>query len=88
MFADALHAKHDDDTSHSGGIVRISNVSVYASSTEQKVISRTSFEAVRMWLVIMPTIAFMKKRKSIWHKTRHITVRYFFIKEDINDEEV
>ena len=44
VFADASHAVHDDAKGHSGAIARLGNASVYASSTKQKVMLRSSFE--------------------------------------------
>ena len=44
-FADVLHAVHDDGKGHSKAIARKGSASLYVSSMEQKVISRSSFEA-------------------------------------------
>ena len=116
VFADASHAVHDDAKGHSGAITRIGNASVHASSTKQKVMSRSSFEAelnslheaipqvmgtrrfmvaqgyfvgaVKVWQDNMSTIAFVKKGKSTSHRTKHIAVRYFFIKEKIDEGEI
>ena len=45
VYADASHAVHADAKGHSGSIKRIGRATVYASSTTQKVISRSSFES-------------------------------------------
>ena len=44
MFANASYAVHEDAKGLSGAIARIGNASVYASSTKQKAMSRSSFE--------------------------------------------
>ena len=36
----------------------------------------------------MSTIAFVKKEKSTSHRTKHIDVWYFFIKEKIDEGEI
>ena len=45
VLAGALHAVHDVTKSHSEALVRIGNARVHASSTKQKMISRSFFEA-------------------------------------------
>ena len=47
-----------------------------------------SVGAVRVWQDNMSTIAFVKKGKSTSHRTKHIAVRYFFIKEKIEEGEI
>jgi len=116
VYADASHAVHDDAKGHSGAVARVGKATVYASSTKQKVMSRSSFEAelnslhevipqvmgtrrfmvaqgysvgaVKVWQDNMSTIAFVKKGKSTSHRTKHIAVRYFFIKEKIEEGEI
>ena len=41
--------------------------------------------AIKVWPDNMSIIAFVKKRKSTSHRTKHIAVRYFFIKEKTNE---
>ena len=44
--------------------------------------------AVKVCQDNMPTIVFVKKGKSTSHRTKHIAVRYFFIKEKIDEGEI
>jgi hypothetical protein len=44
--------------------------------------------AIKVWQDNMSTIAFVKKGKSTSHRTKHIAVRYFFIKEKIDEGEI
>ena len=44
--------------------------------------------AIKVWQDNMSTIAFVKKGKSTSHRTKHIAVRYFFVKEKINEGEI
>ena len=45
MFVDASHAVHKDPKGHNGAVARIGIAGVYASSTKQKVISKSFLEA-------------------------------------------
>ena len=44
--------------------------------------------AIKVWQDNMPTIAFVKIGKSTSHRTKHIAVRYFFMKEKIDEGEI
>ena len=46
------------------------------------------FGAIKVWQDNMSTIAFVKKRKSTSHRTKHIAVRYFFIKEKVDEGDI
>ena len=45
VIEDASQAVHDGAKGHGEAIARISNASVYVSSTKQKAMSKSSFEA-------------------------------------------
>ena len=44
--------------------------------------------AVKIWQDNMSTIAFVKKGGTTSHRTKHIAVRYYFIKEKIDEGEI
>ena len=45
-------------------------------------------DTVKEWQGNMSTIAFVKKKKPTSHDTKHIAVRYFFIKEKIGEGKI
>ena len=65
----SLCALNDDSKGHSGALARIENASVYASSSKQKVMSRSSFEVERIRLhevvsQVIGTMRFMMEQGS------------------------
>ena len=49
---------------------------------------RYNVGATKLWQDNMSVIAFVKKLKTTSRRTKHIAVRYFFIKEKINQGEI
>lgn len=113
---DAAYACHEDMQSHTGMTITLGKGPIFAKSTKQKLVSRSSTEAeqialsdgagLAIWInkllqdqgYRMPPAIVYQDNKSTIHlanngrstseKTRHIDVRYFWIKDRIDKGEV
>lgn len=113
---DAAYACHEDMQSHTGMTITLGKGPIFAKSTKQKLVSRSSTEAeqialsdgagLAIWInkllqdqgYRMPAAIVYQDNKSTIHlanngrstseKTRHIDVRYFWIKDRIDKGEV
>ena len=115
-YVDASYAVHDNFKSQTGGIISLARGPVYASSSKQKLVSKSSTEAeligvsdvlshvlwardflieqghevgsAKLYQDNTSTILLANKGLSSSGRTRHIGVRYFFIKDRIDAGEV
>jgi hypothetical protein len=115
-WADASYAVHPDAKGHNGTVVRVGKSLVYAQSSKQKVVSRSSTESelialheaipqvlwIRRFMIAqgykvgdttvyqdnLSTMALAAKGKSTSVKTKHIAVRYFFVKSMVDAGEI
>ena len=115
-YADASYAIHEDKKSHSGSLITLGIGIVFADSTKQKLVAKSSTEAEFITLsdsaspVIwsrnyfieqdypqLPAIIYQDNTSSIYlalkgqsdsKKTKHIAVRYFFIKNYVERNEL
>ena len=114
-WIDASFAPHEDAKSHTGLIIALGNGPVFASSTKQKLVSKSSTEleligisdslsqviwsrefmisqgyemsATKVHQDNQSTIM-IKNGKGSSKKTRHVNIRYFWIKERVETGEV
>ena len=115
-YIDASYGVHVDAKSHTGAAITLGKGVVYAKSTKQKVVSKSSTEAeliglsdsasqvlwTREFLIgqgysvdaatvyqdNMSTMALAKNGRSNSERTRHVNIRYFFIKDRVDQGEV
>jgi hypothetical protein len=116
-YVDASYGVHSNDgKGHSGILTSIGSGPVFAKSSKQKLVARSSTEAELialsdatcqvLWMrnfladqgltvgpaIIkqdnMSTIAMAKKGKSTSKRTKHIAIRYFFVKDRIESNEI
>ena len=113
---DASYAVHSDLKSHSGICLSFGSGTLYAESTKQKILTKSSTEAELvalndglaqvLWLiqflkeqgiVVKPAIIFQDNKSTIQlanngptssKRTKHINIRYYFVKEKIDNGEV
>jgi hypothetical protein len=116
VYVDASFAVHPKMLSHTGIVIAIGDGAVFAKSSKQKLVTKSSTEAelvgisdalgyaiwTRNWMIAQghkdqPAILFQDNQSTIVlaHKgqtsaerTRHINIRYFFIKDRIENGEV
>jgi histone deacetylase 1/2 len=116
LFADASYGVHADGKSHSASVLKVGNSTILASSTKQKLVTKSTTEAelvcasdmlsLGLWqrdfleeqghglvnLILhqdnTSTIKMLEIGKSRSNRTRHINVRYFFMKERIDNKEI
>jgi hypothetical protein len=116
VYVDASFAVHPKMLSHTGMMIAIGDGAVFAKSSKQKLVTKSSTEAelvglsdalgyaiwTRNWMIAQghkdhPTILYQDNQSTIVlaHKgqtsaerTRHINIRYFFIKDRIENGEV
>jgi hypothetical protein len=115
-YVDASYGVHYDAKSHTGSIISLGKGAIFAKSSKQKLVSKSSTEAeliglsdsftqaiwTRDFLVeqgyqVGPatiyqdnksTIALAEKGRSTSDRTRHIHIRYYFVKDRIDSKEV
>lgn len=115
-FIDASYGVHADGKSHTGTAITLGSGAVFAKSTKQKVVSKSSTEAELIGLsdsasqVIwtreflmgqgyqldaatifqdnMSTIAMVKRGHSSSERSRHINIRYFFVKDRVDQGDI
>jgi hypothetical protein len=115
-WVDASFAPHDDAKSHTGLIIALGSGPIFASSTKQKLVTKSSTEAELVGIsdslsqVIWSrefmmgqgyemkatkinqdnksTITMIKNGKGSSKKTRHVNIRYFWVKEKVDSGEV
>jgi hypothetical protein len=115
-FIDASYGVHADGKSHTGTAITLGKGAVYAKSSKQKVVSKSSTEAELIGLsdsasqVIwtrefiigqgyqldaatifqdnMSTMAMVKKGHSNSERSRHISIRYFFVKDRVDQGDI
>ena len=115
-YIDASYGVHVDGKSHTGTVITLGKGIVYAKSSKQKVVSKSSTEAELIGLsdsasqVIwtrdfligqgyqldaatiyqdnMSTMALVKKGQSNSERSRHINIRYFFVKDRVEQGDV
>ena len=115
-YIDASYAVHDNFKSQTGGIISLGRGPVFANSSKQKLVSKSSTEAeligvsdvlshvlwardflleqghqvgsAKLYQDNTSTILLANKGLSSSGKTRHVGVRYFFIKDRIGAGEV
>ena len=115
-FIDASYGVHADGKSHTGTAITLGSGVVFAKSTKQKVVSKSSTEAELIGLsdsasqVIwtreflmgqgyqldaatifqdnMSTIAMVKRGHSSSERSRHINIRYFFVKDRVDQGDI
>lgn len=115
-YVDASYAVHDNFKSQTGGIISLGRGPVFANSSKQKLVSKSSTEAeligvsdvlshvlwardflleqgheigsAKLYQDNTSTILLAQKGLSSSGKTRHVGVRYFFIKDRIDAGEV
>jgi len=116
VYADASYGVHADAKSHSGVVITLGAGAIYAKSSKQKLVTKSSAEAelvclsdclpqvihVRNFLLAQgysvgparvyqdntSTITLAEKGRSTSDKTRHVNIRYFFVKDRIATGEV
>jgi hypothetical protein len=115
-YVDASYGVHYDAKSHTGAAISLGKGAIFAKSTKQKLVSKSSTEAeliglsdsftqaiwTRDFLIeqgyqVGPatiyqdnksTIALAEKGRSTSDRTRHIHIRYYFVKDRIDSKEV
>ena len=115
-WIDSSFAPHGDAKSHTGLVIALDNGPIFASSTKQKLVSKSSTEAELIALsdslsqVIWSrefligqgypigqtkvnqdnksTISMIKNGKGSSKRTRHVNIRYFWVKERVDKGEV
>ena len=115
-YVDASYAVHENFKSQTGGIISLTRGPVFATSSKQKLVSKSSTEAeligvsdvlshvlwardflieqghnvggAKLYQDNTSTILLANKGLSTSGKTRHIGVRYFFIKDRVDAGEV
>jgi len=115
-FIDAAYANHTDMKSHSAVVITCGGGAIYAKSSKQKLVSKSSTEAElialangivqTIWLRDFlceqgydmepatiyqdnkSTIALAEKGRAINENSKHINVRYFFVKDRIEKGEI
>lgn len=115
-FVDASYGVHSDGKSHTGAAITLGLGVVFAKSSKQKLVSKSSTEAeliglsdsasqiiwTREFLIgqgyhldaatiyqdNMSTIAMVKKGHSSSDRSRHINIRYFFVKDRVDQGDV
>ena len=113
---DAGFANHKDGKSHTGASISLGGGSVYANSSKQKLVAKSSTESELIGLsdqlsqIIWTknfleaqgyktgpaiieqdnksTITLAEKGRSTSNRTRHVSIRYFFVKDRIDSGEV
>lgn len=116
VYADASYGVHADGKSHSGVAITLGAGAIYAKSTKQKIVTKSSAEAelvclsdclpqvihtrnflqaqgyevgaARVYQDNTSTITLAEKGRSTSDKTRHVNIRYFFVKDRIAAGEV
>jgi histone deacetylase 1/2 len=115
-YVDASFAVHPDMRSHSGASITLGKGPVFAKSSKQKLMSKSSTESeliglsdnfpqviwTRNFLIeqgydVPPgivyqdnqsTLTMVKKGRSTSERTRHINIRFFFIKDKVDNGEL
>jgi hypothetical protein len=115
-YVDASYGVHVDGKSHTGAVITLGKGVVYAKSSKQKVVSKSSTEAelialsdsssqiiwTRDFLIgqgynldaatiyqdNQSTMALVKKGQSNSERSRHINIRYFFVKDRVEQGDV
>ena len=113
---DASYAVHRDLKSHSGISISFGSGTIYAESTKQKLVTKSSTEAELvalndglaqvLWLSqflqeqgikVNPAIIFQDNKSTIQlanngpsssKRTKHINIRYYFVKEKVDNGEI
>jgi hypothetical protein len=115
-YIDASYAVHPDGKGHTGAVITVGKGAVYAKSSKQKLVAKSSTEAeligisdgltqslwtrnfleaqgmkvkpVQLWQDNQSTICLARRGKSTSNRTRHVAIRYFFIKDRMDSGEV
>ena len=115
-YVDASFGVHPDYKSHTGSVIMMDKGAVFAKSSKQKLMSKSSTEAELIGLsdalsqiiwtrdfmiaqghkvapaVVMQdnqsTMAMVEKGRSTSERTRHVNIRYFFIKDRVESGEI
>ena len=116
-WVDASFACHNDMRSHTGGVMTLGKGAAYATSTRQKLNSRSSTEGelvavndvmphilwtrnflISQGITVKDNVVFQDNKSAILleengkasssKRTRHINIRYFFVKDRINQKEL
>jgi histone deacetylase 1/2 len=114
-YVDASYGVHDDGKSHTGAVITLGAGAIYARSSKQHIVTKSSTEAelvaitdtlgeivwirrfvIEQGYVVPPVILFQDNMSTIalcnrggaGHRTKHIKIRNFFIKEHIDEGEV
>jgi hypothetical protein len=115
-YIDASYAVHPDGKGHTGAVITVGKGAVYAKSSKQKLVAKSSTEAelinishgliqslwtrnfleaqemrvkpVQLWQDNQSTICLARRGKSASNRTRHVAIRYFFIKDRMYSGEV
>jgi len=115
-YVDAAYGVHDDYKSHTGATITLFKGPVYAKSSKQKLMTKSSTEAelvaisdvlsqiigiknfledqgykmppAKLFEDNMSTISLVKSGKSNSNRTRHIAIRFFFVSDRVNQNEI
>jgi hypothetical protein len=115
-YVDASFGVHPDYKSHTGSVIMMDKGAVFAKSSKQKLMSKSSTEAELIGLsdalsqiiwtrdfmiaqghkvapaVVMQdnrsTMAMVEKGRPTSERTRHVNIRYFFIKDKVESGEI
>ena len=115
-YVDASYGVHSDGKSHTGAVITLGKGAIFAKSSKQKIVSKSSTEAelialsdmssqiiwTRNFLIAQgyqvkaaiiyqdnkSTIELVKKGRSTSERTRHVHIRYFFVKDRVDAGEI
>jgi hypothetical protein len=114
-YVDASYGVHEDGKSHTGAVITLGGGAIFAKSTKQHIVTKSSTEAelvaitdslgeivwIRRFLIeqgyVVPAVILYQdnmstialcNRGGAGHRTKHIKIRNFFVKERIDDGEV
>jgi hypothetical protein len=114
-YVDASYGVHEDGKSHTGAVITLGAGAIYARSSKQQIVTKSSTEAelvaitdtlgeivwIRRFVIeqgyfVPPVVLYQDNLSTIalcnrggaGHRTKHIKIRNFFIKERIDDGEV